>query len=77
MMKIHKIKFPIYVIGTEEIEERDGVLFADHKVVDDKNMSGDTLGIRRLQTSLPNLYPLKYMLEAMPNLMRHRGYNYI
>ena len=76
-MKIHKIEFPIYVIGTEEIEERDGVLFADSKVVDDKNMSGDTLGVRRLQTSLPNLYPLRYMLEAMPNLMRHRGYNYI
>ena len=76
-MKIHKIEFPIYVIGTEEIEERDGVLFADGKVVDDTNMTGSTLGVRRLQTSLPNLYPLKYMLEAMPNLMRHRGYNYI
>ena len=76
-MKIEEIIFPIYVIGTEEIKEQDGILFADNKVVDDKNMSGDTLGVRRLQTSLPNLYPLKYMLEAMPNLMRHRGYNYI
>ena len=62
-MKIHEIEFPIYVIGTEEIEETDGVLFADNRVVDDRNMSGDTLGARRLQTSLPNLYALKHSFQ--------------
>ena len=54
-MTLDGIKFPIYVIGTEDIETVDNVVFADGRVVDDKNMSGKTIGKRRLETDLPNL----------------------
>ena len=36
-MTLDEIKFPIYVIGTEDIETIDGVVFAEGRVVDDKN----------------------------------------
>ena len=44
-----KIKFPIYVLS-EEPEEIDGLVLIGDQVVDDKNMSGATIGMRRLQT---------------------------
>jgi hypothetical protein len=76
-MKLEEINFPIYVVGTEDTKTEDGVVFADNKVLDDTNMSGDTLGARRLQTSLPNLYPLRYMIKSLSGLVMHRGYMYI
>ena len=63
-MTLDEIKFPIYVIGTEDIETVDNVVFADGRVVDDKNMSGKTIGKRRLETDLPNLYSLRYMIKS-------------
>ena len=63
-MTLDGIRFPIYVIGTEDIETVDNVLFADGRVVDDKNMSGKTIGKRRLETDLPNLYSLRYMIKS-------------
>ena len=41
-MTLDGIKFPVYVIGTEDIETVDNIVFADGKVVDDKNMWGRT-----------------------------------
>ena len=57
-MKLEQIKWPVYVLHSDEIEERDGLLFCDTQIVDDKNMKGETLGIRRLQTPHKNLYHL-------------------
>lgn len=72
-MKLWQIKFPVYVLHSDEIEERDGLLFCDTQIVDDKNMSGNTLGKRRLQSPHKNLYPLRYMIEDFSGLIRHRG----
>ena len=53
--KIHeekmKILYPIYILS-EEPEEIDGLLLIADQVVDDKNMPGKTLGMRRLQTPM-------------------------
>ena len=49
-MKLEQIKWPVYVLHSDEIEERDGLLFCDTEIVDDKNMKGETLGLRRLQS---------------------------
>ena len=76
-MSLDDIKFPVYVIGTEDIETVDNVIFAEGRIVDDKNMSGKTIGKRRLETDLPNLYPLKYMIKSKVGLIKHRGYMYI
>ena len=56
------IKFPIYVLS-EEPEEIDGLVIINDQVVDDKNMTGETLGMRRLQTPMKSLYPLRYMVD--------------
>jgi len=48
--KLNKIKFPIYEMPSDNWSKADGLLFLDDKIVDDKNQSGDTLGLRRLQT---------------------------
>ena len=76
-MILDEITFPVYVIGTENITYKDGVIFADAKVIDDTNMKGKSLGIRRLQTELPYLYDLRYMIKSKAGLVRHRGFTYI
>ena len=74
---LHLIQFPVYVLHNDEVEERDGLLFCDTQIVDDKNVQGKTLGIRRLKTPHKNLYPLKYMLDDFRSMVQHRGNNYI
>ena len=40
-------------------------------------MLGTTLGMRRLQSPMKSLYPLKYMLENETDLLHHQGKFYI
>lgn len=75
--QIFQIQFPVYVLHSDEIEERDGLLFCDTQIVDDKNVKGSSIGIRRLKTPHKNLYPLKYMLEDFRSMIQHRGDDYI
>ena len=42
-MKLEDITWPVYVLHSDEVEERDGLLFCDTQIVDDKNMKGKTL----------------------------------
>jgi len=44
------IKFPIWVINSDNVWEQDGIVFLDNTVLDDLNQKGDTIGKRRLQT---------------------------
>lgn len=44
------IKFPVYSLPSGEWELADGLFFVDGELYDDKNMKGETLGIRRLQS---------------------------
>ena len=71
------IKFPIYVVSTDDVDLIDGLLIADGQILDDKNMSGNNLAIRRLQSPMKSIYPLRYMIDTIPDLIRHRGKNYI
>ena len=47
---IKNIKFTVFAIPDEEYEYRDGLLLCRNLVVDDRNMTGETLGRRRLQS---------------------------
>lgn len=76
-MDYDKINFPIFVLHSDNIEFINGLLFIDNEVLDDTNMSGDTLGIRRLQSPMKRLYELKYMLQDISELLRHQGKFYI
>lgn len=56
---INSIKFPVYSIPSTDWYTQDGILFLEGKAIDDKNMPGTTLGIRRLQCQRSDLLKLK------------------
>lgn len=65
----HKIKFPIYVLPHDNWWSQDQVLFIDNLVIDEKNMPGKTLGVRRLQCGRLDLLPLKKAILDVPALI--------
>tara|TARA_B100000575_G_scaffold195465_1_gene158037 strand:+ start:4510 stop:5028 length:519 start_codon:yes stop_codon:yes gene_type:complete len=75
-MKLENIRWPVYVLHSDEIEERDGLLYCDTQIVDDKNMKGESLGVRRLQSPHKNLYRLKVMIESFSDFVHHKGKPY-
>jgi len=76
-MRLSDIKFPIYVVHTDEVLHKDGILWCEGQVIDDKNVEGGTIGQRRLQTPMKNLYDLKYKLDEFGDMIKHRGRFYV
>jgi|TARA_Y100001938_G_C8033444_1_gene401979 hypothetical protein len=77
-MVLADLTFPLYVLPQEaDIEEIDGILFADGKCLDDKNTEGETLGLRRLRTPYPNVYPLKKAVHDIPSLLKSSSKRFI
>ena len=72
-MNYNDINFPVFVVHTDNIELIDGILWIDNQVLDDRNMKGKTLGMRRLQSPMKSLYPLKYMIEDVAEMIKHQG----
>ena len=60
----NQIKFPVYPLGSSNWDSTDGLVFIDNLILDDRNMTGDTLGKRRLQTPHKGLYQLKRSIET-------------
>jgi hypothetical protein len=57
---IKKVQFPVYALPSSDWYRQDGVLFIDDgKVLDDTNMPGATLGVRRLQCGRTDLCKIK------------------
>ena len=76
-MNYNDINFPVFVVHTDNVELIDGILWIDNQVLDDRNMKGDTLGKRRLQSPMKSIYPLKYMIEDEAEMIKHQGKYYI
>ena len=76
-MNYNDINFPVFVVHTDNVELIDGILWIDNQVLDDRNMRGDTLGKRRLQSPMKSIYPLKYMIEDEAEMIKHQGKYYI
>ena len=76
-MKLEDIRFPVYVVHTDDVLTRDGLLWCDGKVIDDKNIEGNSLGERRLRSPIKHLYDLKYQIDDFGGLIKHRGRFYI
>ena len=57
-MKLEDIRFPLYVVHSDEVIRRDGVLWIEGAVLDDSNVEGNSIGERRLRTPLKNMYDL-------------------
>lgn len=57
---IKTIRFPVYAMESTDWYRQDNVLFIDSGyVLDDKNMPGESIGIRRLQCGRKDIYKLK------------------
>lgn len=71
------IRFPIYPLPDDNWSLTDGLLFVEGQIADDKNMPGDNLGIRRLQTPRKGLYNLKRGLSNVHGLLTSSSKNFI
>lgn len=74
---VNKIKFPVYVLPSDNWYTTDGVLFLDREVLDEKNMPGKTLGIRRMQCGRRDLFKLKKALMNYPQILRCKTKHFI
>lgn len=74
---LSKVQFPIFAIHTDNVELIDGILWIEDEVLDDRNMPGATLGIRRLQTPMKSLYSLRLMLSDQVSVFKRIGKFYI
>lgn len=68
---INKIRFPVYELPSGNWQKTDGLLFIDDKIVDDTNMRGDTIGMRRLQTPHhKKLLPIKHQIDSLRGILK-------
>lgn len=67
------MEFPVYVLPSDNWESLDGLLFVDGELVDDKNMSGKTLGIRRLQSPFREQLPLRRAAEDHLSVIKSKS----
>ena len=74
---ISKVKFPVYAMPSGNWYRQDGLLFLDEKILDDKNMEGDTLGIRRLQTPHKNLQELHHQLDNFRGILKSKSKHFV
>ena len=68
-----KISFPVFQLPTDNVEKLDGLVFLDGQVLDDRNQKGKSLGIRRIQSPLKELYPLKKSINGLNGLAQQMG----
>lgn len=68
---IEKITFPVYSLHSENIILTDGLLYLENEILDDKNMPGETLGIRRLQSPHKNLCKINRQINDFISLLKN------
>ena len=74
---IQKVKFPLYSLPSNNFDSVDGISFIEGQPVDDLNMSGDSIGIRRKQSGRSDFYKLKGPIFDLGALIKSRGNHFI
>lgn len=74
---VQRITFPVFQIPSDNWSYSDGLLFIDDLLLDDTNMPGDTLGVRRVQTPFTELLPLRRSLINHVGLLKQSNKNFI
>ena len=67
---LDKVNFPVFILPSSNWQATDGLLYLDGELVDDRNMSGTTLGQRRLQTPHKGLLPLKKSVNNLTGIVK-------
>lgn len=71
------IKFPVFPLPTSNWSRSDNLLIVDDKVVDDLNQIGESLGVRRIQTPIKELYPLKRKADDLISILKCKQDSFI
>ena len=74
---IGKIQFPVFILPSSNWEERDGLLYLDNRIIDDRNMAGETIGKRRMQTPKKNLMPIRGSLSSLVGILKQTSKTFI
>jgi hypothetical protein len=69
---LDNIEFPVFKLPSDNWSVSDGLLTIDGILIDDKNMSGKTLGMRRIQTPLP-LGRLNKSINSIVGIVKNPG----
>lgn len=75
--QLENIEYPAFKLPSDNWSLQDGLLYLDAQVLDDRNMPGKTLGIRRLQTPFRDLVKLKKAATAPISLIKNPSGSYI
>ena len=77
LKKLQKYKFPLYRIPSNNWDIIDNIIFVDGAPVDDLNMKGNSIGLRRLQSGRSDYIQLKKPLFLVGDLIKDKGLHYI
>ena len=70
---LKRVEFPVFLIPTDEHYSKDGLIFIEGRIVDDRNMPGETLGLRRIQTPFKKLLPLRRGVDSYIGIFKQKG----
>ncbi len=73
---VPRVTFPVFKIPSSNWHKEDGLLFVDDKIVDDRNMYGATIGIRRIQSHM-DLMPLKKSIDTHLGIIKQKDNTFI
>ena len=71
------ITFPAFLLPSSNWSLQDGILFLDNMVLDDQNMPGKTLGLRRLQTPFRTLVNLRKAVTSPVGVIKQSNQPFI
>lgn len=74
---LKNVSFPVFILPSDNWSERDGLIYLEGEILDDRNMPGNTLGLRRLQSPFKNMIKLKKSLNDQIGILKQPPLSYI
>jgi hypothetical protein len=71
---LNSIEYPVFILPSSNWDSADGLLYLDGVILDDKNMPGETLGVRRIQSPFQDLVPLKKGIFSPIGILKQTSY---
>lgn len=72
-LSLSKINFPTYILPSDNVWKEDGIVYVDGQIVDDRNMPGKSLGLRRIQSPFKELCPLRKSVNSFNGIIKNMG----
>ena len=75
--QLPNITFPVYRLPSTDWYSIDGLLFLEGQIIDDRNMPGDSLGVRRLQSPMKDMYKLNKRIDTLAGMLKQKNKYFI